>query len=241
MTLGAGQGRGPRTPRLSPAVSPPRKDAACVGVVPKERARHGFEADDRTGSGAKGETDLGEFGKLGASGKLGEVGGMETRAATRLEPLPCPLCHAPLEGVTGRHGVVWVCRLCEAGATTVGVVRQVAPREFVNHLWQAAQTHGVASPLRCPSCTQALISLGPEVAIEPAAQVCVRCFLVWLGQDSLAALPLSEGYPGTPVAVHHALAHAQGGERRDMAAFRHEAGAVLLLAAWAIGEVLGDV
>lgn len=165
---------------------------------------------------------------------------METRASSQLEPLPCPLCHGALEGVTGRHGVVWVCRLCEAGATTLGVVRQVAPREFVNHLWQAAQTQGVASPLRCPSCTQALISLGPDVAIEPAAQVCVRCFLVWLGQDSLAVLPLSEGYPGRQLAVHRELALAQGEARRDVATCRHEAQAVLLLAAWAIGEVLGN-
>jgi hypothetical protein len=106
-----------------------------------------------------------------------------------LDPMRCATCGGPLVSEPGRHGIVWVCGTCVAGATTIGVLRHVAPKAFINHLWQAARLHGSLSRKICPSCTQPLIELRPpQVEIEPALEVCCRCFLIWMEKPALTAL-----------------------------------------------------
>jgi hypothetical protein len=59
----------------------------------------------------------------------------------------------------------------------------------VNHLWQAARQDGIASPRRCPSCTQPFTGFrGSLVEVEPNLEVCTRCFWVWIGPASLVRL-----------------------------------------------------
>ena len=107
------------------------------------------------------------------------------------EPLPCATCDRPLEPKGTPHGSVWLCRHCLAGAATLGVIRKVAPREFVNHIWQAARAHGRDSSLPCPSCTQPLLTFRPdEVSVSPKLEICCRCFFLWLDRDALATLGL---------------------------------------------------
>jgi hypothetical protein len=109
----------------------------------------------------------------------------------------CATCTGPLVSRAGRHGLVFVCETCLAGATTLGVLRHVAPKAFINHLWQAARLHGSLSRKACPSCTQPLIELRPpQVEIEPALEVCCRCFLIWMERPTLAALEMKP--PPTP-------------------------------------------
>jgi hypothetical protein len=112
-----------------------------------------------------------------------------------MEPLPCPLCRESLEPTKGRHGLVWVCRACRAGAATLPILRQVASRSFVNHLWQAALHNGRTSAVVCPACTQPFTEFaGASAAVTPQLKVCVRCFWVWLSPEALssraAAAPL---------------------------------------------------
>ena len=106
-----------------------------------------------------------------------------------LDALPCPLCKRPLQPTQGRHGLVWLCRMCRAGAATLPILRQIAPREFVNHLWQAALHDGRPSALICPSCAQPFTTFAKgRVAMRPKLEVCVRCFWVWLGPQALESL-----------------------------------------------------
>jgi hypothetical protein len=126
----------------------------------------------------------------------------------------CATCAGPLSAQGMRHGLVWVCRDCAAGATTLGVLRHVAPRAFVNQLWQAARRHGTPSRKACPSCTQPLVELRPpQVRIEPPIDVCCRCFLIWMERATLAALH-AERTRGAPLALAAgAIADALGGAR----------------------------
>ena len=135
-----------------------------------------------------------------------------------LEPMRCARCAGPLAAQAGRHGLVWVCADCVAGATTLGVLRHVAPRAFINHLWQAARLHGEPSRKACPSCTQPLVELRPpKVEIEPALEVCCRCFLIWMERATLAALRVE-----TPGRARPVLALAAGeiadalGKKREL-------------------------
>jgi hypothetical protein len=68
---------------------------------------------------------------------------------------------------------------------TLPILRQVAPRAFVNHLWQAALHGGHASRLVCPACDQPFTEFA-----EPQAQIktCVRCFWVWFSADGARRL-----------------------------------------------------
>ena len=105
-----------------------------------------------------------------------------------LERLPCPLCKRSLEPTKGRHGLVWLCRTCRAGAATLPILRQVAPRDFVNHLWQAALHNGCPSALVCPSCARPFTRfLKPRGVAQPQLEVCVGCFWVWLGSESFSS------------------------------------------------------
>src|SRR5262245_10401565 len=117
-----------------------------------------------------------------------------------MAPLPCPLCKEALEPTKGRHGLVWVCRVCRAGAVTLPILRQVAPRSFVNQLWQAALHRRRPSQLMCPACTPPFTELGEaNAAVHPLLKVCVRCFWVWLsaeGLSSVSALPTLPPAPG---------------------------------------------
>lgn len=105
----------------------------------------------------------------------------------------CPVCRDPLEVVSGRHGIVLACVACQGAATTLAVLRKVAPRAFVNHLWQAAWKHGLEGEHPCPGCARPLLELRPPHAeIRPRIDVCIRCYLVWLGPEALSAAPVAE-------------------------------------------------
>jgi len=105
-----------------------------------------------------------------------------------LDELPCPTCSTYLERGQGRYGLVWICRHCRAGAVTLPVLRQAAPRRFVNEVWQAALRAGRAARQRCPGCTQALAVLsGHALGVQGRIKVCVRCHLVWLSSKALAS------------------------------------------------------
>jgi hypothetical protein len=67
------------------------------------------------------------------------------------------------------------------------VLRQVAPRAFVNQLWREALQSGRRSRLICPACTQPFKELvGGGYAAQIA--VCVRCYWVWLGAELVSSL-----------------------------------------------------
>ena len=105
------------------------------------------------------------------------------------QSMPCPTCGADLEPTQGQHGIVWLCRPCRAGAATLPILRQVAPRNFVNQLWQAALQNGVPSAQICPSCTQPFTTFtGSSARVEPNLEVCTRCYWVWLNSASLKLL-----------------------------------------------------
>jgi hypothetical protein len=120
----------------------------------------------------------------------------------------CPLCWEPLSPRRSRFGQVRVCARCMGGTTTLPVLKRVAPREFIQHLWQAAQRSGRSSFKSCPSCRQPLLSLGPEVEIEPEFDVCVRCYVVWFEQATLEQLVLAghAGFGEVAVVLLDALA-----------------------------------
>ncbi len=118
---------------------------------------------------------------------------------SRLEQLPCPSCGAYLERGKGRHGLVWLCRACRAGAVTLPILRQVAPRAFVNRLWQAALHDGRASALVCPACSQPLTGFAARGDPAPSPiKVCVRCFWVWFGSETLLAFSAVPALARTP-------------------------------------------
>jgi Zn-finger nucleic acid-binding protein len=102
------------------------------------------------------------------------------------QSMPCPSCGAELEPASGQHGIVWLCRACRAGAATLPILRKVAPRAFVNQLWQAALADAVPSPRICPSCTQPFAGFaGSRAKVEPNLEVCTRCYWVWLDSATL--------------------------------------------------------
>ena len=106
-----------------------------------------------------------------------------------LEHLPCPTCGDYLERGAGRHGLVWICRECRGGAVTVPVLRKIAPRGFVNQVWQAALHAGRPSRRMCPACTQPFVELGwPQPAGPSPIKVCVRCYWVWFSSELLDAV-----------------------------------------------------
>jgi len=109
------------------------------------------------------------------------------RRSTSLEELSCPLCRGSLERAQGRHGLVWLCRECRAGAVTVPVLRRVAPRAFVNDAWQTALRRGRRSRLVCPACAEPFVEVSVGRA-DPRMKACVRCFWVWLNPHALAAV-----------------------------------------------------
>lgn len=104
-----------------------------------------------------------------------------------MEQLPCPTCGGYLERAQSRHGLVWLCRACRAGAVTLPVLRQVAPRTFVNELWQAALHDGRKSRFVCPACAQPFTEFR-RAAVHPQIKVCVRCFWVWFSPELVAVL-----------------------------------------------------
>lgn len=106
--------------------------------------------------------------------------------------MPCPLCGEPLEAGRSRHGLVWLCHGCRAGAAALPVLQKVATSAFVTGIWQAA-LHGGGRRSRhlCPSCALPFTTLaGSGMRID----VCIRCYWVWLGPRALAAM----GKPALP-------------------------------------------
>jgi hypothetical protein len=107
-----------------------------------------------------------------------------------LRPLICAACPNELRAHGSAHGLVWICDACGTCAATVAVVRRVVPRGFVQHLWQAARTHGRPSAQRCPSCTQPLLDFaGSPVTVAPVVSVCCRCYFVVFDRSALAVGP----------------------------------------------------
>ncbi len=125
----------------------------------------------------------------------------------------CPLCGEPLTPTRSRFGLVRVCAACVGGTTTLSVLKRVAPKEFINHLWQAAHGSGRPSVKKCPSCRQPLLRLGPGVEIEPEIDVCIRCYVVWFEQGALEQLQLAPGEFLSPVAA--AMLTAIAGRRDE--------------------------
>ncbi len=111
----------------------------------------------------------------------------EAPGRPRLEDLSCPLCRGSLERAKGRHGLVWLCRDCRAGAVTLPVLRRVAPRGFINDAWQTALRCGRRSRLVCPACAEPFVevSVGGD---DPRIKACVRCFWVWLNPEALSTM-----------------------------------------------------
>lgn len=120
----------------------------------------------------------------------------------------CPLCGDLLTPRPSRFGQVRICTACMGGTTTLSVLKRVAPKEFINHLWQAAHHSGRASIKSCPSCRQPLLTLGPEVSVEPEFDVCIRCYVVWFEQVTLEHLALvgHESFGGVANAMLEAMA-----------------------------------
>jgi hypothetical protein len=72
---------------------------------------------------------------------------------------------------------------------TLPILRLVAPRTFVNQLWQAALHDGCDSRLVCPACTRPFTEFGgARGARNPQIKVCVRCFWVWFSPSLLASV-----------------------------------------------------
>jgi hypothetical protein len=145
---------------------------------------------------------------------------------SRLEQLPCPVCKGYLERAKGRHGLVWLCRACRAGAVTLPVLRQVAPRVFVNQLWQAALHDGRTSALVCPACAQPFTEFGSRgAAADPQIKVCVRCFWVWFSAALMSSFSTA---PALATARERAPALIEGpAPRRPAAAAGIEARRIL--------------
>jgi hypothetical protein len=113
-----------------------------------------------------------------------------------MESLPCPLCGEWLEPTKMRHGLVWVCRVCRAGAVTLPILRQAASRPFVNQLWQTALHKGRPSTLKCPACARPFTEFrGVTAALNSQIKVCVRCFWVWLRPGAPLSPPAAEPLP----------------------------------------------
>lgn len=125
---------------------------------------------------------------------------LSDEAKMRLSSEACPLCGEALTPRPSRFGQVRICQACVGGTTTLSVLKRVAPKEFVNHLWQAAQRSGRPSVKKCPSCRRPLLRLGPGVEIEPEIDVCIRCYVVWFEQAALEQLQLAPGEAFGPVA-----------------------------------------
>jgi hypothetical protein len=104
----------------------------------------------------------------------------------------CPLCADALTMHATEHGIVWVCGKCRAFGANLAVIRKVAPRPFVKHLWLAAVQQGVPSRHPCPSCSQPLQRFGDGVEVTPSCEVCCRCFLIWFDAPA-ADVPEMEG------------------------------------------------
>jgi hypothetical protein len=156
-----------------------------------------------------------------------------------LERLPCPLCGRFLEPTKGRHGLVWLCRACRAGAATLPILRQVAPRGYVNRLWQAALHDGRPSALVCPSCARPLTRfVERRAAGQPQLEVCVGCFWVWLGSDALSSRSI-DAAPAAALEATRALVPARKADARASAAAAAEARQALgVLAAGVLRRVL---
>jgi hypothetical protein len=117
---------------------------------------------------------------------------------------------------------------------TLPVLRQVAPRPFVNQLWQAALHDGHASGLVCPACTRPFTEFGARGAARSSQiKVCVRCFWVWFPPALLSAFPAVSALP--PPRADRAPALIDGPTPRTAAAAG--VGARRVLAALAAGEL----
>jgi hypothetical protein len=118
---------------------------------------------------------------------LRKTGMRRATSIADLEALPCPLCGESLERGAGRQGLVWICRTCLGGAVTLPILRKLAPRPFVNQLWQTALRHGRPSALLCPACSHPFTEVAARAT--PHVRVCVRCYWVWLDCSVLESLP----------------------------------------------------
>lgn len=143
---------------------------------PKQRLR--FWCPDRTLSRELLGADI-ERDRHILSGRLKFTG----REGSCMDPLHCPLCREFLEPTKRRYGLVWVCCACRAGAVTLPILRQVASRPFVNHLWQTALHNGCPSTVVCPACTQ------PFTEFRGASAAVNAQLKVWCGASGSGSVP----------------------------------------------------
>jgi hypothetical protein len=130
-----------------------------------------------------------------------------------LERLSCAGCGDYLERGAGRHGLVWFCRECRAGAVTLPVLRQIAPRTFVNRVWQAALHASRPSRQWCPACAHPFSELGRDPLWGAAPiKVCTRCHWVWFSADLLATFDRGPA-PSPP--LEHPPARIAGPTKSD--------------------------
>lgn len=131
-----------------------------------------------------------------------------------MEPMRCARCSFELRPERTEHGLIWLCGSCATGAATLGVIRKVAPRRFVQQLWQAARSHARPDAWRCPSCTQPLLTFeGTPVEASPSVRVCCRCFLIVLAQPEMEAFRLGKARLHAPQPTSAALPPTTGGVR----------------------------
>jgi hypothetical protein len=64
----------------------------------------------------------------------------------------------------------------------------VAPRGFVNHLWQAALHDARSSRTACPACGRPFTEFR-GAGLGRQLKVCVGCFWVWVGPQAVESLP----------------------------------------------------
>lgn len=106
--------------------------------------------------------------------------------------LTCPRCSEKLRSARGSGGISWLCPSCRGRATTLPVLRKLAPKSFVRDLWRASGNEPASPGLKCPSCHHP--SRAVDVALVDGVEtldVCRRCHVIWFDAGEFAAVPRS--------------------------------------------------
>lgn len=105
----------------------------------------------------------------------------------------CPRCRKPLEGRRDSNGVQYVCSACAGRSVGIGVLRQTAPKDAIDQLWQLTASHSRLSAMACPACRLPMLAAPlPAEAAPLEVDVCRRCHLVWFDpgeRDAMGSLP----------------------------------------------------
>lgn len=110
--------------------------------------------------------------------------------------LRCPRCRTSRLLREIRDGVRWSCPECHGYTSTIGALRERAPKNAVNAVWQAAWEDSAPSELTCPGCARPMARV-PVPAGEGTrdVDVCRSCQLVWFDADERALIPDREPAP----------------------------------------------